>query len=340
MTVSLKHKFTSAKSDGGDSTLVKPSNWNDEHDLTLAADRVLGRATAGAGAVEEIVCTAAGRALIDDADATAQLATLGATLASTTEVLTGTATNRTVTPDALAALWEDGGSVASAGTISLGEGGYFNITGTTTITDIDFATDKAGRKAHLKFAGALTLTHNATTLILPGGANITTAAGDVAEFVSEGSDVVRCVAYTKANGQGISGGGGLVYIGAGTGVDSTGISFTSISSYSALFVQVFLQSDSGSTPNLAVAVSSNNGSSYGADRQISTGAAYATGSGYVHISSTNVTGNKTITPSTVVDNLIYTTPSTETVVTGTINALKVVASGSSVDYTVSLFGIP
>lgn len=44
-----------------------------------ATDKVLGRSTAGSGDVEEIACTAAGRALIDDADATAQLATLGVT---------------------------------------------------------------------------------------------------------------------------------------------------------------------------------------------------------------------------------------------------------------------
>lgn len=42
-----------------------------------ATDRLLGRSTAGSGDVEEIVCTAAGRALIDDADAAAQRATLG-----------------------------------------------------------------------------------------------------------------------------------------------------------------------------------------------------------------------------------------------------------------------
>ena len=42
-----------------------------------ATDKVLGRATAGAGDIEEITCTAAGRALIDDADATAQRTTLG-----------------------------------------------------------------------------------------------------------------------------------------------------------------------------------------------------------------------------------------------------------------------
>jgi hypothetical protein len=40
-------------------------------------NRILGRSTAGAGVIEEIICTAAGRALLDDADATAQRATLG-----------------------------------------------------------------------------------------------------------------------------------------------------------------------------------------------------------------------------------------------------------------------
>lgn len=54
MTISLKHKFTSGKADGGDATLVRPSNWNDEHDLVMAADRLLGRTTAGTGAAEEI----------------------------------------------------------------------------------------------------------------------------------------------------------------------------------------------------------------------------------------------------------------------------------------------
>ena len=119
---------------------------------------------------------------------------------TTTDVLTGTATDRAVTPDSLAALWKQGSDVASAGTISLGEGGYFNITGTTTITDIDFATDKAGRHAFVRFTGALILTHNSSTLILPGGVNITTAAGDTACFVSEDSDAVRCLFYRRAIG--------------------------------------------------------------------------------------------------------------------------------------------
>lgn len=42
-----------------------------------ATDKLLGRSSAGAGAIEEITCTSAGRALIDDADAAAQRTTLG-----------------------------------------------------------------------------------------------------------------------------------------------------------------------------------------------------------------------------------------------------------------------
>jgi hypothetical protein len=122
-------------------------------------------------------------------------------LATTTETLTGTDGTRAVTPDSLAAFWGKGSDIASAATISIGEGGYFHVTGTTTITDIDFATDKAGRAAWLIFDGALTLTHNATALILPTGANIVTAAGDACLVVSEdGSENVRVPVYVRKDG--------------------------------------------------------------------------------------------------------------------------------------------
>lgn len=157
--------------------------------LTVSADTTLNGGThSGTNTGDEPSAT-------DSAEGVVELAT-------TAEVLTGTDTVRAVTPDALAALWEQGSDVASGSTVTLGDGMFFNITGTTTITDIDLTTDKSGRMFALRFDGVLTLTHNATSLILPGGANITTAAGDVAMFVSLGSDNVRCISYQRAGGSG------------------------------------------------------------------------------------------------------------------------------------------
>lgn len=90
-----------------------------------------------------------------------------------------------------------GADIASASTTDLGAatGNYIDVTGTTTITAL--GTVQAGTRRIVRFTGALTLTHNATSLILPGGANITTVAGDTAVFVSLGSGNWRCTSYTK-----------------------------------------------------------------------------------------------------------------------------------------------
>lgn len=147
--------------------------------------------------------------------------------ASTTDILTGTDAAKLATSDAIAALWEKGSDVASAGTISLGEGGFFHITGTTTITDIDFATAKNGRGAWLEFDGILTLTHNATTLNLPGGANITTAAGDRAYVVQDNADNVHVMVYVRAAA---SATGGLEYVATQAASASATILFDSSTS--------------------------------------------------------------------------------------------------------------
>lgn len=57
MTLSFKHAFQSAKGDPEDDTLVRPSNWNEDHDVTLAANKVIGRSDSGDGSAEEITCT-------------------------------------------------------------------------------------------------------------------------------------------------------------------------------------------------------------------------------------------------------------------------------------------
>ena len=68
--------------------------------------------------------------------------------------------------------------VASAATADIGAAASNNvrITGTTTITSL--GTAAAGITRRVRFAGALTLTYNATSLILPGSANITTARSE------------------------------------------------------------------------------------------------------------------------------------------------------------------
>ena len=85
--------------DKGDITVASSgTSWTIDADAVTyakmqnvsATDKLLGRSTAGSGNVEEITCTAAGRALLDDADSAAQRTTLGlgtsATLASDTDV--------------------------------------------------------------------------------------------------------------------------------------------------------------------------------------------------------------------------------------------------------------
>ena len=87
--------------------------------------------------------------------------------------------------------------MASATTVDLAtaDGYYVSVTGVTTITGL--GTESAGISYLLVFAGVLTFTHNSTSLILPGGANITTAVGDAALMISLGSGNWKCVSYQR-----------------------------------------------------------------------------------------------------------------------------------------------
>jgi hypothetical protein len=93
---------------------------------------------------------------------------------------------------------DKGGDIASASPLVIDtDGDYFDVTGTTGFAAMTVA---ANRHFFLQFDAALTMTHHATNLDLPGEANITTVAGDVAEFFSTGSNTVQCVNYIKADG--------------------------------------------------------------------------------------------------------------------------------------------
>jgi hypothetical protein len=94
-------------------------------------------------------------------------------------------------------------TVASAATCDIGavHGAKIIISGTTTITSLGTT---AHKRRFVKFSGALTLTHDATSLILPGGKNKPTAAGDTAVFLSDSSGNWTCWSYTPAAGTVVS----------------------------------------------------------------------------------------------------------------------------------------
>lgn len=79
---------------------------------------------------------------------------------------------------------------------------FITLTGSAaTITGL--GTVSAGIYKWVVFNAAHVLTHSATDLILPSGANITAASGDVACFVSLGTGKWRCLSYTRASGNNV-----------------------------------------------------------------------------------------------------------------------------------------
>ena len=107
--------------------------------------------------------------------------------------------------------WQDpetikGADIASATTTDIGAatGQFIDVTGTTTITGL--GTIRAGVLRFVRFTGALTLTHNGTSLLLPTAANIVTVANDTAAFVSLGSGNWKCLWYQRYTGAPLVGG--------------------------------------------------------------------------------------------------------------------------------------
>ena len=161
--------------------------------------------------------SAFGKTLIDDAAASDARTTLGlgtaATVADNTlihlagaETITG---NKTLSAAAINEAAEV--SIASAATVNIGAAASNNvlITGTVTITAFDTVAAGITRKG--RFDSALTFTHNATSLILPGAANITTAANHTFEAMSLGGGNWIVTKYQKADGTAVAGGTAPVF---------------------------------------------------------------------------------------------------------------------------------
>jgi hypothetical protein len=96
------------------------------------------------------------------------------------------------------AINESAASLPSATVMNIGAaaGNYVTVSGTTTISSFDVA--QAGARRTLVFLARLTITHNASSLILPNAINAITAPGDSYTFESEGGGNWRCVASSVA----------------------------------------------------------------------------------------------------------------------------------------------
>ena len=152
----------------------------------------------------------------------------------------------------------DEATVASAATANIGAANRnrVQITGTTTITS--FGTTANCLKV-VRFAGVLTLTHNGTSLILPGAANRTTAAGDVGIYMSDASGNWREISYATASGP-----NGLVKLATLTASNSASLADTTslTGAYKNYLIVVtnVLPATNGTT--LLMQFSTNGGSSY------------------------------------------------------------------------------
>lgn len=97
--------------------------------------------------------------------------------------------------------WTKGADVTAATDLLVNiDGNIFDVAGATTIATI--ATKGVGTHIILQFDSTPQITHDATNLILPGGANITAAAGDIMGLYEYASADWRCEFYTKAAGLG------------------------------------------------------------------------------------------------------------------------------------------
>lgn len=163
-----------------------------------ATDRLLGRSTAGAGVVEEIVCTSAGRALLDDALVSDQRTTLGlGSIATLSSIGTANITDGNVTLAKLA----DIATASFIGRTTAGTGVPEVLTATqatamlnpfTSLLQGVVPASGGGTSAYLRADG----TWDSTPTSAPGGWTYVVLGGDQAD--TTGALVNTALAFTPA----------------------------------------------------------------------------------------------------------------------------------------------
>lgn len=155
---------------------------------------------------------------------------------------------------------DKGGDLASADPLVIdADGDMFNVTGTEDFADMTVATN---RNFTLQFDGVLTVTDGAT-IILPGGANFTTAAGDIFQCQSIAADTVLVTAITKADGTPVisAGGGEWKFVTTHTLSADATLDITDIDSSRKYFYKLFTSDDAA---QIFIRTDANNGVSFDA----------------------------------------------------------------------------
>lgn len=140
-------------------------------------------------------------------------------------------------------------SVTTTMSIWIADGNYLHIVGTGNVDRFGTA-PQAGDTRTIVFDGAVSLSHNATSLILPGGVNITTAAGDVAVVRAETTANHRVVDFQRASGAPLAGG----MISGTSQATTSGSSFDFAIPTTAKFITVLLNSSLSGTDGLLVQI--------------------------------------------------------------------------------------
>jgi hypothetical protein len=133
---------------------------------TATSNVVLGRSSAGGGNVEEIACTAAGRALLDDADAAAQRTTLGLGTIATQNANAVAVTGGTATLSSLSAnsVTISGGTITGITDLAVADGGTGASDAATARSNLGLTigTNVQAYDAGLNSIAGLTTTANQT----------------------------------------------------------------------------------------------------------------------------------------------------------------------------------
>lgn len=239
----------------------------------------------------------------------------------------------------------DGGTGASTaadartnlglGSIATQNANSVSITGgsVTGITDLVVADGGTGKSSFTPYS------------IITAGTTSTGALTNVSGVGTYGQ-------FLMSNGAGAApswdNAGDTKYFASYVWVGTTGYTLTNIPSSFYQFLIKFSGMEAEINGYFTIELSSDNGATFGAAHQITSGSlAYGLYNGSIRVTNTNSVGNKTINPAIIqVQNddpppsvTGYVTQSTESTVTGVINAIRIKSTKAKMGYSYDFYGI-